>query len=172
MDMFAHRYSAADVAEIARIKPPTLQAWLKRYERTEEAGPSGGGRQGKAHSFNYFNVMHFVIAAELVDQEVDTPQALKASAHFGQAGSIPSTRSFGLPFDEDGGRTDTMLLTSGNGTCIVPMRKGEDWWTQGIMLLGNPSGAFCMPILRVWQDACRRMKVSPGAVRAAAKATT
>lgn len=157
-------FTAEQTADIARIKPATLKSWLARYEIKD--GPEGGGRQGRVRLFNFYNVVHFCIAGQLIAEGVPTERALDAGATFAHTGM--GTDSFqrypGVPITDKNSTVETILCVSSKGTCAVPESQTRNWWHEANILLGNPDGMFCISINRLWFDACWKMGFPPAHV--------
>ncbi|WP_422032187.1 hypothetical protein [Roseovarius sp.] len=167
------QFSSKELAEIADIRPATLQTWISRYvdSAKPEDGPEGGGSQGRHRTFTGYGVVQYAIAAQLIKSSVSTEMALRAGATFAHSAG-PSSGQYaripGVPFVDPNAKVETMLCVSHKGSTAVPRYAGFDWWKEANVLLGNPGGVFVLPVDRIWIETCWKMALEPNSVLEAA----
>lgn len=102
-------FSASEMAELAQVRPDSIQNWLKRDLIVGHRGITGGGRQGKHRRFSFSNVMEVAISQTLIGMHLGAKEAFAVSWQFahaagGATSNLPA-RLPGLPFHHNHGET-------------------------------------------------------------------
>ena len=166
------RFSSAQTAKAASIKPTLLHTWMRRYFDAidDRHQIEGGGTRGHDRTFSYYDVMNIALAARLVDVGVPVVDALKAGACFAYTYmNIPGyRREPGMPFHDAKRPPVTLVIVSPKGPAVVPYDRQTDPFKEINILLGNPDAFTVFPVHACWIDVCVKLGFVPSDVLNAA----
>lgn len=165
IDIRDAKFTAIQTAEAAGVKLATMQTWLARYEKPKE-NTVGGGVQGRARVFNFYNVLSIATAAKLIEAKLATETALFAGETFAHSAMpfLGYDRHPGMLYHSPNGKVQTLLCVSTKGTCEVPVADGIDPLKEVRILLGYPPVITTMLMDELWINVCWKLGFPPNEV--------